>query len=1203
MSIPAFVNAGTVSHGSGAGPTTPTLPASRSNGNLLIAMIVEDSAGATRTFSVSGTGWHGPFANQTTTGVNSALFYCIVDGTETDPTISFSGSCEFSAQIFQYSGVVSGFVPSNFSSHTQNGTSITGTSITTTAANSLVVSLVGGDTDLFSVSTPSGWTLDFTGGSHDATISAFSQGKGTSGTASDAFASTVGNGGANPGWVTWEIEVNSVNPAVTITSTMDQTLSAITQAAAVAESMPSAIAQTLPGFVQEDDITVVNSSIQIDQTLSGIVQEADVHVSPVGTWASTETKDHFAAAGVVPIAAPVFVDAGTVAHVSNNTTITPTLPASLVNGNILVAMVAVSANRTFTFPAGWTPIDHFNDGNVSAAYAYRVVDGSETDPAITWTTNTDAAAKIWQFSGAVFIGPNLAKVGDPGNTATLTNPGIATTADNSLVVLLAFGNNGTISGTPTSYTSFSNENPIGFALGAFGEDVSILGHTSDTVSEGLSGAMRWISFEFELCNVIPPNFAAWASTEAKDVFAAAGGLLGGSWHSTEAPDTMAQPFGTWASTEAPDHFSGAGSPTPPLGLDVQAVGGAHGSSGSPITSATVALTTTFADDVIVVGIYSGGFWHQGAVTSITDTAGLTWKKRASRQVVTNHLNGTQDSFLETWWAHKPTAGATTITVNTDPTGAIALDAWAIKGANYLTPFDTNTGSGLIVDNYNGNIIDPNGRGHFGNPAALVYSDASHFFSLAFHASPDQQCDTTVAPAYTFVSRTEQDEGAGNTLFLASCASRIIAQQFGTLDCWFGPDATHISNRAIILDNIVAIDQSGTNDVIRWYFDGNGNRTIVQLGVGENSTSMNFTTFRDDDVCAVAVMIQSSLGARVDHISDSANHSGWTRRSIVIDPSGAISMELWWVKMGDILDGQVTITLDGQASAGDVISAICFAINGADTFQRGEIWDQNGSLPATGHGTVGVQTVGPFSSSNDNVLVIAIGGNITVDDSGDLTGLNQLPYLFLPAPAELESDGPPSYHLALQYKFSAGVVNNATAAFDVSPAPPEWLMIADVMPVGPVSPPHGSLIVTEPRDHTSNNGTFEPLYDANGWVGFVPAHATMAPTEHPDKTTNSGAFTALFDINGWVGFIPAFMSWTDTEARDTTHQEGWVLGPTTILGRMAAGEAPDRFAASNIAAVTGQMHPTESKDRWAGNALVIPKAHPQPARKRRLMIVT
>lgn len=946
------------------------------------------------------------------------------------------------------------------------------------------------------------------------------------------------------------------------------------------------------------------------------------HPSLFGAWASTEAKDTWAS--TFGAGFPDYVNAGTRSTAGSGTSLNIALPASLVVGNTILAMIGClsTGGKTYTWPAGWNVIDTFSDSNISGSWAYRTVDGTETTPNVTWSGSASAVGKAWQFHGVVTIGA-FNHTGDTGNNSTYTNAALTTTAANSRVFNMWIGNNGTVSGTPTAYTLATNESNIA----GFYQDVSTLGAHSTAISQALSGNMRWISAEVELTSVIPPNFAAWSSTEVKDVWASFGSLIGGSWHSTEAKDFLAfagyvasvgilsvtegkdifagsvfvPPFGPWGSVETPDVFGFSGQPTPALGVDAHAQGGNHVVSGGGITTANVTIASTVTNTVIVLGIVSGGFFTQGAVASITDTAGLTWKRRLTRRIITPHQNGTDDSFFEEWWAHKPTVGSTTITVTTDPTGAICIDAFAVSGANYAAPFDTHTGSGWLADNFGGTFIDASGLGHVGNPYAFIYTDVPKVLTLAWHGGLDAQPDGTVAPGFTYTAKHTEAEHVGLTGHIASCYRVFSEQEFGLIDVWFGPDGSRISNRALLLDNIVGADEAGTNDVIRWFFDGFGSHSTEQMATGQNTTSKAFRTYRENDIAVVAVLTQGAQGGRVSTITDDGNHSGWTLRSSVI--AGANILETWWVEMPEPFNGTVTVVMDANTQPGDIVSTIMFAVNGPSVFQRGEIWDGDVSLPATNFGTSGFQTVGPFDSLNENVLVMAIGANVsTTDVAGDLTNHNTLPYLFLPT--ELTSVGPPTFNIGLQFKFSGPPVADAIAEFDLSPAAQSWLMIADVMPVGPVTPPQGAWISQEVRDRMTNPGGFQAIgIDTVGWVGYVPAHASIAVTEPIDITTNDGSHSALWDFHGWLGFVPAFLSLAATDAKDVAAMHGWKLGAESILGRFEVTEVVDRFAGGNRPTVTGTLHSTEVRDRFAGNGLIIPTAAPTPPRRRQLLIVT
>jgi uncharacterized protein YcfJ len=86
------------------------------------------------------------------------------------------------------------------------------------------------------------------------------------------------------------------------------------------------------------------------------------------------------------------------------------------------------------------------------------------------------------------------------------------------------------------------------------------GTDTSIVIGGVLGG-RWASTEAKdtFAAAGHPELAGiWASAEAKDAFAALGGLLGGAWHSTEAADAFAAighpeyPTGAWHSTEGTD---------------------------------------------------------------------------------------------------------------------------------------------------------------------------------------------------------------------------------------------------------------------------------------------------------------------------------------------------------------------------------------------------------------------------------------------------------------------------------------------------------------------------------------------------------------------------------------------------------------------------------------------------------------------------
>ena len=97
------------------------------------------------------------------------------------------------------------------------------------------------------------------------------------------------------------------------------------------------------------------------------------------------------------------------------------------------------------------------------------------------------------------------------------------------------------------------------------------------------------------------------------------------------------------------------------------------------TSSNVTLTTANPNDVIILNIAE----NSTTVSSISDTAGLTWQERA--------VAGGSGALLYQYYAIAPNAlSADTITVNFAGTVSYdALNAFGIAGANTSSPFDTN----------------------------------------------------------------------------------------------------------------------------------------------------------------------------------------------------------------------------------------------------------------------------------------------------------------------------------------------------------------------------------------------------------------------------------------------------------------------------------------------------------------------------------
>jgi hypothetical protein len=110
------------------------------------------------------------------------------------------------------------------------------------------------------------------------------------------------------------------------------------------------------------------------------------------------------------------------------------------------------------------------------------------------------------------------------------------------------------------------------------------------------------------------------------------------------------------------------------------------------SSSSITLTTTLTDDIIVVvvAMEEGAAGPARSVTSITDTAGLTWAKRSAYQ----YTAGSNYPSVEVWYAKAAAAlSADVITINLD--GNIddaCICAFGVNGLRFSGVFwDSNTG--------------------------------------------------------------------------------------------------------------------------------------------------------------------------------------------------------------------------------------------------------------------------------------------------------------------------------------------------------------------------------------------------------------------------------------------------------------------------------------------------------------------------------
>ena len=662
----------------------------------------------------------------------------------------------------------------------------------------------------------------------------------------------------------------------------------------------------------------------------------------------------------------------------------------------------------------------------------------------------------------------------------------------------------------------------------------------------------------------------------------------------------------------------------PLAMDGYATGHANG---GPVTSGTVTLSTTQANDVIVLGVSTGGFWNAAMVDHVTSTSGLVWKRRNRRWQSGGYKDNEGHTYIdqgldtEIWWAHAPLAlSGEVITVHmvTDTdggTGSISLLAFGVSGANYTTPWDAHTQAGGYVDNI-GN--------YYYNPAtSALYTKAANTFLFGFHSDTSSDTGTTLEP-WTYVTSATATESAGYTSFLSLVYQTVETQQFNT-NVVAGVNVAGIGDcftaQNVMFDSIVAAGESGVANEIVWFWDPSGVNNVISLSTGTSlQLSYSPTNYNLMVLIEVAIMSASGTG-EVTSISESAgklSSTGFERRSRHTQhtPLGPLAVEIWWgwmpmyTKSDRPSNDLITINTI-HCGPGDIIGAQILGLGGTTgSWGLGDpFWDVNPAVPSMN----GNNSASPppyttdISTTIPSDLIVAWTANNTANVPGYtdpfVTLLQDYPRTINPT-MQMNSVAPP-FFTGFEFYYEPENAYNETAEFLQNPEPNGWIVIADAIPVGPPQPPSGTMHISDQQDKFTHTGDYSEIgiIGPGGWVVLPAIHGLMGAVEHEDKFTGAPAMAPWLG-EGWLGWVPGFGTWASTDSDDDLDFYGWVLG-FGITGQLHAVENKDRQAFSNRAVVTGTMGAVETKDRWASAGLVLPPGHIHPTtpRKRRLLIVT
>lgn len=197
---------------------------------------------------------------------------------------------------------------------------------------------------------------------------------------------------------------------------------------------------------------------------------------------------------------PSFVNNGATTTTGSGTSLSPALPGSRTNNNILIAIIAVNASgKTFSVGGGWTVDQTVNTSNHSIARVSRLVDGAEAAPTISWTGNAAANAYIVQLTGndtSTIYGASTSAQGNSGSD--ITSATLTTTADNSLVCHIVTESTSVVIAEPTpNYTKSAGFTNTNISHAFFTGTAFVSGSSSDAILIP-SSVGNWDSIAFEL---------------------------------------------------------------------------------------------------------------------------------------------------------------------------------------------------------------------------------------------------------------------------------------------------------------------------------------------------------------------------------------------------------------------------------------------------------------------------------------------------------------------------------------------------------------------------------------------------------------------------------------------------------------------------------------------------------------------------------
>jgi large repetitive protein len=459
-------------------------------------------------------------------------------------------------------------------------------------------------------------------------------------------------------------------------------------------------------------------------------------------------------------------------------------------------------------------------------------------------------------------------------------------------------------------------------------------------------------------------------------------------------------------------------------FSVNGVGGTlaldgHGFTNKPTwsNSASVSLTTTKANDVIILDVVQNGF----SVNTVTDTAGLTWHQRA--------VTGSAGQTISEYYAIAPNAlSGDSITVATASAASYTdLNAFAVSGANTASPFDNNvftpvtaasSTAAVTTSNANDMIIAGYRFAFDATPAAGSGWTTINAAS-GYYLSEYKIVSTTQAGLVATASTADQNGGIVDAIVQATTTTSA-----NVLTLTGAAEANATIN---VYDGATLLGTTTTNGSGAWSFttgtlaDGTHNLSATATDVAGNvSVASSATAVTVDTTAPVAPSITSfspDTGIVGDHITDASTvtltgtaeanstvkvYDGAT----LLGTASTNSSGAWSFTAGTLASGAHSLTATATDAAGNVSVASSAMPVTVDTVAPvaptiASLTPDNGIAIATGSGTLALDGHGftnkptwsnstsvslTTTKANDVIILDVVQNGSSVNTVTDTAGL-------------------------------------------------------------------------------------------------------------------------------------------------------------------------------------------------------------------------